>query len=175
MSHRKRVLLFTGDGKGKTTAALGMALRAAGHGMRVMILQFLKQDSSTGEIAALAALPTVDLLQVGRGFVPPPNDPRRAEHAAAARDGLARARNATTSDQYDMVVLDEICGAVATGLLNEKHVLDLIASAAPGLCLVLTGRGATEGVIAAADTVTEMRCIKHALQDGMAAQKGVEL
>jgi len=174
MSDRPRVLLFTGDGKGKTTAALGMALRAAGRGMRVMILQFLKQDASTGEIIALTALESVDIIQVGRGFVPPLNDPRHTEHAEAARDGMARARHATASGQYDMVVLDEICGAVAKELVDESQLIDLIAAAAPSLCLVLTGRYATDRIIDAADTVTEMRCIKHGLQDGISAQAGVE-
>ena len=121
MSDQPRVLVFTGDGKGKTTAALGMVLRAAGHGMRVMILQFLKQDSSTGEIAAISTLETVDILQVGRGFVPPPNDPRHPEHAAASWEGLAHAHHAITSGQYDMVVLDEVCEAFSSAFLSHWY------------------------------------------------------
>ncbi|NOZ24024.1 MAG: cob(I)yrinic acid a,c-diamide adenosyltransferase [Planctomycetes bacterium] len=174
MENSGRVLLFTGDGKGKTTAALGMALRAAGHGMPTFILQFVKADSSTGEIAAIKHLPTVEIVQAGRGFAPPPTSPMFQEHTRAARNALAQASNALASGKYSMVVLDEICGAVAHGLIEEERVADLVRAKPKGTILVLTGRDATDGLIELADTVTEMRSIKHGLDIGRKAQEGVE-
>jgi cob(I)alamin adenosyltransferase len=170
-----RVLLFTGDGKGKTTAALGLALRAAGHGLRVQILQFIKNDPATGEIPALQRFPNVKLSQCGRGFVPPPGHPAFPEHCRAAETGLATAEQALTADSCDVLVLDEILGAVARKLLPEARVAELVRRAPANLVIVLTGRGATPGLIALADTVTEMRAVKHAYTQGRPAQKGVEL
>ena len=175
MSDKARILIFTGDGKGKTTAALGMALRASGHGMRVRIIQFVKNDSTTGEIAAIEKLPDVEIVQMGLGFVPPLEDECFAEHRAAAEAALAHAREVIASRDYELVVLDEVCFAVSRGLLDERKVLDAVKSAPPQVCLALTGRGASEKLIAAADTVTEMRNIKHALATARPAQKGVEL
>ena len=175
MSDRARILIFTGDGKGKTTAALGMALRASGRGMRVRIIQFVKNDSATGEIAAIEKLPNVEIVQMGRGFLPPTEDERFAAHRAAAEAAMAHAREVIASRDYELVVLDEVCFAVSRGLVDQQQVLDAIKSAPPRMCLVLTGRGASEKLIAAADTVTEMRGIKHALAAGRPAQKGVEM
>ena len=174
MSERPRILIFTGEGKGKTTAALGMALRAAGHALRVHVVQFIKADRRTGEIKALAHLPGLTLTQAGRGFLPPPGDPKFPAHQAAAQEGLALARQVLASGETDLLILDEICLAVSAGLVTEAQVLDLIAGSAKTV-LVLTGRGATPGLIAAADTVTEMRPVKHIFdaRRGSAA-KGVE-
>jgi cob(I)alamin adenosyltransferase len=174
MSDKPRILLFTGDGKGKTTAALGQALRAAGHGQAVIVLQFIKSDASTGEVAAAGLLPGVILVQAGLGFVPPPQDPRYPEHRAAAGKALRRAEQALVSGAYPLVVLDEVCLAVSLGLLEERDVMAVVQKAPAGTCLVLTGRGATPGLVALADTVTEMRCVKHAHQVGLPAQEGVE-
>jgi cob(I)alamin adenosyltransferase len=171
---KARVLIFTGDGKGKTTAALGMALRASGHEIAVLVVQFVKNDSSCGEIIAAARMPNVQVVQVGMGFLPPAEDERWAEHKAAAQRGLRRAIQAISSGVYPIVVLDELCFAVSRGLIAESEALEAIAAARPPMCLVLTGRGATEGLIAAADTVTEMRSVKHGLECGIAAQRGVE-
>lgn len=175
MSDKARILIFTGDGKGKTTAALGMALRASGRGMRVRIIQFVKNDSSTGEIAAIEKLPNIEIVQMGLGFVPPSEDECFAEHRAAAEAAIAHARDVIASGDYELVVLDEVCFAVSSGLLDEQKVLDAVKSVPPQVCLVLTGRGAGERLVAAADTVTEMRGIKHAFATGRAAQKGVEM
>ncbi len=169
-----RILLFTGDGKGKTTAALGLALRAAGHDMAVAIVQFLKNDATVGEAAALGQLPQVSLLQAGLGFVPSADSPAFARHRAAAEDGLKAAVERIASGRYTVVVLDEICIAVAKGLLKENDVIDAVKMARPGMCVVLTGRGASAGLIALADTVTEMRCVKHAFEVGRPAEDGVE-
>ncbi len=170
----RRILIFTGNGKGKTTAALGMVLRASGHGMRVRIIQFIKNDPSPGEVQALRCLPQVELLQTGCGFVPPAASPAFAAHREAAERGLALAAETIASGNYDLVVLDEICTAVACRLLDEKAVLDTVQSAGSGTCLVLTGRGATDGMREIADTVTEMFCVKHALERNIPAGKGVE-
>ncbi|MCX6344321.1 MAG: cob(I)yrinic acid a,c-diamide adenosyltransferase [Armatimonadetes bacterium] len=174
MSKSCRVIIFTGDGKGKTTAALGMALRASGHGMRVKIIQFIKGDSSTGELAALCNLPGVDMVQTGLGFVPPNTSPKFEDHRRAVEDGLKLAENAIDSGEYALIILDEMCGAVALGLLDEKKALDIIASAKCDSCIVMTGRGATQAMIDLADTVTEMKAIKHGMDDCIPAQKGVE-
>lgn len=169
-----RVLLFTGDGKGKTTAALGMALRASGHGMKVMFIQFVKSDPSTGEMAAFAGLHGATIIQTGRGFVPNPLQPQFAEHRRAAEEGLKLAAEALLSGRYDMVCLDEIAYAVARGLLSEEAVIHTVNETQPGTIAVLTGRNASHGLIELADTVTEMKKIKHGLETGWTAQKGVE-
>jgi cob(I)alamin adenosyltransferase len=168
-----RVLLFTGDGKGKTTAALGMALRACGHGMRVLVLQFIKA-AITGELTASRQLAGVEFAQAGRGFVPKPGSPHFEEHRGAAREGLEKAAEALASGRYDLVILDEICNAVAAGLLTEESVAMLVRNRPLAITVVLTGRGATPRLVALADTVTEMRSVKHALAAGRRAQKGVE-
>ena len=169
-----RILLFTGDGKGKTTAALGMVLRASGHGQKVLVLQFIKSDSSSGEVAACKKLSGIKLIQTGRGFVPAPDSPDFAEHRRAAERGLKLAVEALKSREYNLVILDEICTTVARGLLAEERVMEAIRQAHPDTCVVLTGRNATPGLASLADTLTEMRCIKHAFISGRKAQKGVE-
>lgn len=169
-----RVLLFTGDGKGKTTAALGMALRAAGHGMKVLFIQFVKSDPNTGESTAFAGLPGAAMVQTGLGFVPEPSNPDFAEHRRAAETGLKRAGEALNSGCYDMVCLDEIAYAVARGLLPEEAVIKAVRGTRPDTIVVLTGRNAPSGLIELADTVTEMKKIKHGLEIGRTAQKGVE-
>lgn len=174
MSDRPRILIFTGDGKGKTTAALGLALRASGYGMRVCILQFLKADAATGEVAALARDAHIELYQTGLGFPTKPSETEWGCHQAAARAGLERARNVLAAGRHEVVILDEICLAVASGLLAEAEVTAVLRAAPCDRIVVLTGRGATPGLMAQADTVTEMRCIKHGLQAGQRAQRGVE-
>ena len=201
MNNTARILIFTGDGKGKTTAALGMAFRAAGHGLRSCVIQFVKADDTVGEVAAAAGAGLIEIHQTGRGFLPPAGDPRWETHRAAAQNGLRMAAEAVDSGRYRLVVLDEICFAVARGLIDEGQVRDLVAQAhsrqvlpsppaplpqagegssklvaqsSPETCLVLTGRGATPGLVALADTVTEMRCVKHGFQAGWPAQEGVE-
>jgi len=174
VTERARVLIFTGDGKGKTTAALGLALRASGHGMRVLVLQFVKGGQRTGELAAARQLPGFEIEQRGCGFIPPASSPNFAEHRLAAEAVLREADAALLSGGYDVVVLDESCLAVARGLVTEQAVLAVVAHARPGSVLVLTGRGATPGLIAAADTVTEMCLRKHGMKSGIPAQRGVE-
>ena len=171
---RPRVLLFTGSGKGKTTAALGMALRACGHGLRTLVIQFIKADASTGEMQAAALLPLLEIEQHGLGFLPPPSSPEFAAHREAAARALERARQALTSDRYALIILDEICCAVHNKLISEEAVAALIATTPASVVLVLTGRDASNRLLALADTVTDMQCVKHGLQAGCAARKGVE-
>jgi cob(I)alamin adenosyltransferase len=169
-----RVLIFTGDGKGKTTAALGMALRAAGHGQDILIVQFIKADNSTGEIKGLQFIPGVKLIRTGLGFVPPPDDPAYPEHFQAAQEALNQATEGLKSGNFDLVILDEVFVAINKGLVQEKQLLTLLQQDKGTPCLVLTGRGAGQVFIDLADTVTIMDCLKHGLQQGWPKQKGVE-
>ncbi len=171
---KRRILIFTGNGKGKTTAALGMVLRASGHDLPVRIIQFVKNNVTTGEIAAITHLPHVDLIQTGRGFIPPSGSPDFARHREAAERGLQLAAATVKSGDYALVVLDEICTAVSYGLIDEDEVTEIMLSTPEGTRLVLTGRGATSRMIELADTVTEMNCLKHGMAAGLPAQKGVE-
>jgi cob(I)alamin adenosyltransferase len=170
----KRILLFTGDGKGKTTAALGVVLRATGHGQKCLVIQFVKGDGETGEAGAGRVLPGVEIVQMGRGFVPTPQHPHFRDHCQAASDAMAFAERALSSESYDLIVLDEICISVDKKLIEEDRVLELLKKETTVSCIILTGRRASQGLIEAADTVTEMRCVKHALQHGNTAQRGVE-
>ena len=174
MSFRPRILLFTGAGKGKTTAALGLVLRTAGHGMRACVIQFIK-SAPTGEIQSLALLKNVRIFQMGLGFLPEPESSEYAQHRAAAEGGLDKAREAIISGSFNLVVLDEICLAVHRGLLAEECVVEAIGLARPSMILALTGRHASTKLIEIADTITDMRCVKHGMQAGYPAQKGVEL
>lgn len=174
MTNSSRILIFTGDGKGKTTAALGMALRALGHGMRVAVFQFVKNDEGTGELAAFKRFENAHMVQLGRGFVPDRDSPAFAVHADAGRQGIVKVRQAMASGQWDLIVLDEINFAVSKGLVAESDVAAAVKGASPGTVIVLTGRGATAGLIELADTVTEMRAVKHGYSQGREAQKGVE-
>ena len=169
-----RIIINTGDGKGKTTAALGLALRAFGHGMKVMIVQFVKADKKTGELAAAARMPGVEILQTGLGFVPKPDSPDYEKHRQYAEEGLRLAGRALSGDAYDVVILDEICTALALGLLNEDDVVAALKAAPEASIIVLTGRSATKELIDLADTVTEMCCIKHGFNAGIPAEEGVE-
>lgn len=174
MTGKARILIFTGEGKGKTTAALGMALRAQGHGIPLAVIQFVKSDMNTGEFTALNALPGSRIIVAGLGFVPPEADERFADHRRAAAEGLRAAAAAIHSGDNGLVILDELCYAVARRLVAEEAVLEMLAGAPAEVVIVLTGRGATEGLIAAADTVSEIRCVKHGFASGIKAQKGVE-
>ena len=169
-----RTLIFTGDGKGKTTAALGMALRGGGHGQKVLILQFIKANPYSGELAALKHIPGVEVRQTGLGFLPAPEDPRFEEHRRAAEQALKQAEEILGSGRYDLIILDEVVTAIAKKLLTEKDVTAALGHRNGRGVLVLTGRGAGPGLLALADTVTEMKNVKHGLKTGWQAQEGVE-
>ena len=177
MEKRGLVLVHTGDGKGKTTAALGLALRAWGGGNRVLILQFIKGAWKYGELEAIGKLRDLDgrirVEQCGLGFTRR-EDGREAEHRAAAADALSRAKAAMASGEWDMVILDEINYAVKFGLVSEEELMDLLDRRPEGLHLVLTGRDALPSLVERADLVTEMRLVKHPYQKGIQAQQGIE-
>jgi cob(I)alamin adenosyltransferase len=166
------VQVYTGDGKGKTTAALGLALRAAGAGMRVFLVRFLKTGNSS-ELAALERF--ADLVTVrsyGRaGFIrgePAPEDIERA------RNGFTEVRAAVASGAYPLVILDEVNVAVHLGLLPAEEVLDLMDERPGHVELVLTGRQADPRIVERADLVTEMREVKHPYHAGVPARKGID-
>jgi cob(I)alamin adenosyltransferase len=168
------VQVYTGNGKGKTTAALGLAVRAAGHGLRVFILQFMKGWLDYGELDGVRMLsPYVDLRQAGRdAFVDPGNpDP---EDIRLAREGWEIARAAIAGKAADIVILDEINCAMHFGLLPVAEVLETVRRKPEGMELVLTGRGAPPEILEAADLVTEMREVKHYYAKGVDARVGVE-
>jgi cob(I)alamin adenosyltransferase len=170
------VTIFTGDGKGKTSAAMGIALRASGHNMYVCIVQFVKSGSSTGEARAAERLaPEIEFVSLGKGFVNCCGDAKPlSEHKQSALEALALARQRMASGSWDIVILDEIITAVTLELIESKDVLGLLALKPPQLHLILTGRGASDDLIAAADLVTEMRNIKHPYESGIGAQKGID-
>lgn len=172
---RPRVLLLTGDGKGKTTAALGMVLRAVGAGLRVRLFHFIKERQDVGELAALRRFPEVAVHFCGRGFVRGRDAARLAEHRAAAAQGLTLAAAALRDPAVGMVVLDEICGAVALDLVSRRDLLAALRQAHPGQIVVLTGRDACAELVALADTVSRIVCVKHGMDAGFPAQRGVEL
>jgi cob(I)alamin adenosyltransferase len=166
------VHVYTGDGKGKTTAALGLALRAAGHGLRTYFGQFLKGQDS-GELRALCGHEFIMIEQYGDGgWVA--SDQARPEQRAQALEGLAAARVAMASGRYDVVVLDEVNVVVALGLLAVEEVLRLLDDRPESVELILTGRGAPAEVIERADLVTEMRAVKHYHERGVQARRGIE-
>jgi cob(I)alamin adenosyltransferase len=163
--------IYTGRGKGKTTAAFGLALRAAGRGKRVFIGQFLKHQAS-GEALALSGFPGIhcELFGLPRSTC----EPFSAKDVAAVATGMDRAREALVSASYDLVILDELVLASARGLVSVDEVLAL-ASSRPGDCeLVITGRDASARLVDAADLVTEMRALKHYLDSGLSAREGIE-
>ncbi|NLX19907.1 MAG: cob(I)yrinic acid a,c-diamide adenosyltransferase [Desulfobulbus sp.] len=167
------VQIYTGDGKGKTTAALGLALRAAGAGLRVYIGQLIK-NAEYSELAILARLADLIIVeQLGRGCMLV-TTPEQAD-IDAARAGLATLKAALRSGKYDLVIADEVNVACALGLLDEQDLLDLLAERPPSVELVLTGRGAPASVIAKADLVTDMRAVKHYYDEGVQARKGIEV
>ena len=180
-SRRGLTIVYTGPGKGKTTAALGMALRALGHGWRVLVIQFFKGDWPVvyGEVEMGKRLaPQFEVLQLGRGFVKHMGDAKPfEEHLAAAKDALKVARERIASGAYDLIVLDELIYAIdyaGVQLVTLEEVLGLLDAKPPMLHLVLTGRNAPQALIDWADLVTEMREIKHPWQQKIPAQVGVD-
>jgi cob(I)alamin adenosyltransferase len=170
----KRIIVITGDGKGKSTSAFGTALRAAGHGMKVAIIQFIKGDADIGEIVSLATIPQITVDQCGCGFVINPSAEKLTEHKHAALHGLSIAKKYLCDISMGMVILDEICAAVNSGLLDISDVLSAINDAHDNIIIVCTGRSAPKTLIDIADTVSEIACVKHGFNDGIKAQAGVE-
>jgi len=180
--HRRGLtIIYTGNGKGKTTAALGAAFRALGHGWRVLVIQFFKGDWPVvfGELEMAKRLgPQFELLQLGKGFVKYMGDTKPfEEHVAAANDALRVANEKITSGLYDLIVLDEIIYAInyaEVQLVTLEQVLALVDAKPPSLHLILTGRNAPQALIDRADLVTNMQEIKHPWQQKIPAQVGID-
>ncbi|MBR3722944.1 MAG: cob(I)yrinic acid a,c-diamide adenosyltransferase [Selenomonadaceae bacterium] len=176
-------LVFTGDGKGKTTSALGLALRAFGRKLRVLILQFIKGGKDSGELYALQKLSEIgktsddvgqiELRQLGEGFTRR-GTKKEEDHKKAAAEALKQAEIAITRDEWDMVILDEILYAAKFGLIPENDIINLIDKKKENIHLVLTGRNASEAIIEKADLVSDIKCVKHPFEKGIAAKAGIE-
>ncbi len=165
------VQVYTGNGKGKTTAALGLALRASGQDFRVCFLQFIKGNARCGEHQFLKRYPAFKIVQPSKHSAF-----RRSKEGLreAAEEALELAKKMLASGNYDLLVLDEVLTAIMLGALDCQQVLDLIRGKPPTLELVLTGRGAPPEIIAAADLVTEMVPLKHPYDRGVKARRGIE-
>lgn len=174
------VIVYTGDGKGKTSAALGNVFRALGHGWKILVIQFFKGDWPIvfGEIESAKAHANLEILQLGKGFVKIMGDKKPfSEHKLAAKEAVEFAKEKIYSGQYDLVVLDEINYAIdylEVRLVELKDVLEMIDRKPAHTHLILTGRDAKPEVIEKADLVTEMKEIKHPFQKGIQAQKGID-
>ena len=174
-SRRGLILINTGHGKGKTTAAMGTALRAVGNGMRVLMLQFLKGSWHYGELDAVEAFGGRFVMkQMGRGFVKVGGAETDPEDIRLVEEAWAEARAAIHSGEWDMVVLDEINYAIGYGMLDAAEVAEALTSRPEMVHVILTGRNAHPMLVEIADTVTEMRDVKHAYQKGILAQRGIE-
>jgi cob(I)alamin adenosyltransferase len=169
-NNRGLVHIYTGNGKGKTTAAIGLAVRATGRNLKVAFIQFIKGVQS-GELIFMDKYKAFDIVQISAG------DYRSKSHeqlSSKAQDILSYAENVITGDEYDLVVLDEICVALHEKLISVQQVLDLLDKKPQRLELVLTGRNAPQELIERADLVTEMRMIKHPYNEGIVARPGIE-
>jgi len=173
---RGLVVVITGNGKGKTTSAMGIVLRACGHGLRSCIIQFMKGDLYSGEwdgVALLGGL--VELHATGKGFCGIRGNPYpREEHRANAQAAMALAREKMLSGAFDLVILDEINNAVKLRLVDLEQLLQLLEARPEKLHLVLTGRNAAPEVVARADTVSEVNEIKHAYRQQIEPQPGID-
>ncbi len=174
-SRRGLLLINTGPGKGKTTAALGTALRAVGNGMKVLMLQFLKGSWHYGELDAVESFGgNFVLRQMGRGFVKIGGAETDPEDVRLVESAWTEAREAIYSGEWDMVVLDEINYAISYKMLDPEVVAEALRNRPEMVHVILTGRNAHPLLVELADTVTEMREVKHAYQKGILAQRGIE-
>ncbi|MFQ5453234.1 MAG: cob(I)yrinic acid a,c-diamide adenosyltransferase [Candidatus Zixiibacteriota bacterium] len=170
------LIIYTGDGKGKTTAALGMCIRAVGYNWNICIIQFVKGSWKYGELKGIKQLePNVELHTVGEGFVGIIDDDKDfTEHRQAAQQGIKLAIDKIKTGKYQLVILDELNVAVDLGLVTEDEVDSILDACDDKQHLVITGRGLLKSLEEKADLVTEMREIKHPYQKGMLAQKGID-
>jgi len=170
------VIVLTGNGKGKSTSAFGQVLRASGHGMKALVVQFVKSPGEYGEIAALRRVPGAEVHTLGIGFVGGPHGggASKEEHRKAALAALNLARERASSGGFHLVVLDEANFALSAGLLEKEEVLGFLDGLEGPIAVVLTGRGAPAWLADRADTVTEMLEVKHHYAAGIKAKKGIE-
>lgn len=176
MDERKGLLIvFTGNGKGKTSAAMGTALRAVGQGFKVLMIQFIKGSWHYGELDAARMLgDAFEIRQMGRGFVKVGTEKPDPEDVRLAQEAWKAAVEAIQSGKYDMLILDEINYAVHYGMLSIDRVLADLAARPEGLHVICTGRNAHPALVEAADMVNEIKEIKHPYQKGILAQRGIE-
>lgn len=169
------VVVNTGGGKGKTTAALGTAIRAAGYGLQVAIIQFIKGSWFYGELEALKKFPNIKLIQAGRGFIGIIDDKLPLEeHQKAATTAWQLVKTTVMSGDYDLVVIDELNYAIHYKLVPVREVIELIEVRPRHVDLIITGNFVKPEIVKLADTVTEMKEIKHAFQKGIKAKRGVD-
>jgi cob(I)alamin adenosyltransferase len=170
------VIVYTGNGKGKTTASLGIALRAIGHGLKVCMVQFIKGEWHYGELNSLKKLePNFELIVAGKGFIGIIDDDHDfEEHVRAAKTALDIVEQRMSLHTFDIIILDEINYAVHLGLLQLGEVMRLVNNRPKHLSLILTGNYACEEIILLADLVTEMKEIKHPYKKGIKAKKGID-
>lgn len=169
------IIVYTGNGKGKTTAAIGSALRAVGQGLYVLMLQFIKGTWNYGEIESIKRLePDFKIQPLGKGFIHLSSKLDNKEVIENTSQSWERAKNEVLSDKYDMIILDEINYVIDYGLLPVEEMLALLENKPNRLHVILTGRNAHKKVIEKADLVTEMKEIKHPYSQGIKAQKGIE-
>ena len=172
---RGLILVHTGPGKGKTTAAMGVALRAVGQGMRVLMLQFIKGSWHYGELDAVQAFGDKFVIkQMGRGFVKVGGEQPDPEDVRMVEDAWAEAEQAIRSGLWDLVILDEINYAISYGMLSAEKVVKALRDKPEMVHVILTGRNAHPTIVELADIVTEMRQLKHAYEKGVLAQRGIE-
>jgi cob(I)alamin adenosyltransferase len=170
---RGLLIVYTGKGKGKTTAALGLAVRAMGHGFRVCLIQFIKGMRNTGEVNALARFgDLMDIRVMGRGCILQSRELEKDR--IAAREAWELSKETLASPAYDVVLLDELTHALNHGFIAEREVCEVLEARKKGLHVIVTGRGAPPALMDMADLVTEMREIKHPLKKGIKAQQGIE-
>ncbi len=170
------VQVYTGDGKGKTTAALGLGLRAVGGGFKVVMFQFLK-GAPTGELESTPLLGgrfKIIRLAESKKFFGSMTDEEKAALKVKLQEEMKQAYRVIKEGSCDILILDEVMAAIHGGLLTVKEVCELIDARPPTMEMVLTGRSAPEEIVKRADLVTEMRCIKHYMDKGVPARKGIE-
>ena len=166
-------MVFTGNGKGKTTAALGIAIRAMGHGFKICMIQFIKGSWKYGELEAVKRFTDLmDFHVTGRGFTWKSEDFEKDKKAA--REGWRLAKEVMASGKYRIIILDELTYLIKLNMIDEKEVVEAILNKPQDLHIVVTGRDAPVSLIDAADLVTELKAVKHPLEKGIKAQKGIE-
>lgn len=167
------IQVYTGDGKGKTTAALGLAVRAIGHGMKVAVFQFLKDDPEYGEFKAKDGLKNFELYQVGRNDFVNFKNPEQID-LDLAKNGWENAKNAIISGQYEIIILDEFTFVLKYNLLDTQEIYDFLSKYKHLSEIVITGRYATAELIAMADLVTDMQNVKHYFDKGVQSRNGID-
>jgi cob(I)alamin adenosyltransferase len=172
---RGLIVVITGNGKGKTTAALGMTVRACGHGLRVCIVQFMKGDLYAGEWEGVKQLEGVELISTGKGFCGIQGNPYSfEEHRANAQEAVRLVKKKMASGNFEILIMDEINNALQLKLVDLEQVLEILRNKPPLMHLILTGRDAHPRVIELADTVSEVREIKHAYRQDIEPQPGID-